>query len=234
MLGASADWHLGASGMDYDGLLRDVNFISTLSNTKFILGGDNRNNIIQPSKMGSSHNQMPINLQNAAFYMIIKELQQHILAIGTGNHNFWTTFASGEDWDSELAHRLHLVYLKHRAYINLIVGEMAYPVLWMHKSRFNSSANLTNAGKKNQQMYYPNARIIITEHTHISDFEQYDYNKRSCVAMIPGSYNVRDDYAEMNGYGAPIPRNPCVILYPHEDKILPFASMYDGAKYVKE
>ncbi len=228
----TSDWQLGQFGVDYDAFESDMNFIDKNGNLKCIIGGDGYQNIIQTSKMGSSHNQTPISVQKGLYVLTLKKLIGSILAIKTGNHNYWTTMAEGEDWDGELAKKLKLIYLKHYALIHLKVGEMVYPILIMHQSRFNSSFNLTHTCLQNQRMYFPQARIVVVEHRHQAAIEQYRYDNKECVAIRPGTYAVYDDFAQQYGFYGSHVCNPTVVLYPHEDRLVGFKDMREAAIYL--
>jgi len=56
----SSDWQLGQFGVDYDAFEKDMNFIQKEPGLYINIGGDSIQNIIQATKMGSSHNQIPI------------------------------------------------------------------------------------------------------------------------------------------------------------------------------
>uniref|UniRef100_A0A6M3KY60 Uncharacterized protein n=1 Tax=viral metagenome TaxID=1070528 RepID=A0A6M3KY60_9ZZZZ len=228
----TSDWQLGQFGVDYDAFLDDMNFIGEHANLKCIIGGDGYQNIIQTSKMGSSHNQTPISVQKGLYVLTLEKLIDRILAIKTGNHNYWTAMAEGEDWDGELAKRLNLIYLKHYAMIHLKVGDMVYPILTMHQSRFNSSFNLTHTCLQNQRMYFPEARIVVVEHHHQAAIEQYRYAEKECVAIRPGTYAVYDDFAQQYGFFGSHVANPLVVLFPDRDKIVGFKDMRDGVTYM--
>ena len=228
----TSDWQLGQFGVDYDAFERDMNFIAENDNFKCIIGGDGYQNIIQTSKMGSSHNQTPISVQKGLFVLTLEKLADSIIAMKTGNHNYWTTVLSGEDWDAELARRLKLVYLKHYAVIHLKVGELVYPILTMHQARFNSSFNLTHPCRQNQRMYFPQARIVVVEHHHQASLESYMYNGKECIAIRPGTYAVWDDFAQQYGFFGSHVCNPTTVLYPHEDKLVGFKDMRDARTYL--
>ena len=229
----TADWHLGMFGVDYMSFEKDVGLMASEPGLKCLIGGDGYHNIIQPSKMGSGHDQTPISVQKGLYVLALKELIDKILAIRTGNHNYWTTLAEGEDWDGELARRLKLVYLKHYARIYLKVGKMVYPILAMHKSRYNSVFNLTHNCKQNQRLHFPDARIVIAEHTHVAAMEEYQYNGKECIAIRPGTYAVYDDYAQQNCYFGSHVCNPTVILYPNEDRLVGFKDMHEAVVYLR-
>jgi len=229
----SADWHLGAPGIDYDSFEKDMSFIPKQKGMKINIGGDGYQNIIQTSKIGSSMNQTPICVQKGLYVLTLKKLLESIFAISTGNHNYWTTLMTGEDWDAELANRLHLVYLKHFCRINLVVGKQLYPLIRMHQSRYNSIYNLTHTCKQNQRLHFPDARVVVAEHRHVAAIEQYRYNDKECIAIRPGTYAVYDDYALQNGYFGAHVCNPTVVFYPNEDKLVGFKDMRDAAIYLK-
>jgi hypothetical protein len=229
----TADWHLGAFGVDYKSFKADVGLWESEPGVYVAAGGDGYHNIIQASKVGSSHNQAPISVQKGLYVLTLKKLINKILYISTGNHNYWTALADGEDWDKELSNRLKLVYTKHFARINLKVGNMVYPILRLHKGRFNSSFNLTHSAKQYQRMYYPEARIIVVEHQHLGAIEQYRYNDNECVAIRTGTYDVYDDYAQQNGFFGSHVCNPTVVLYPDEDRVIGFKDMREAVIYLR-
>lgn len=229
----TADWQLGMFGVDYSSFQEDIEAIRVEDGLYCEIGGDGYQNIIQPSKTGSGHNQTPISVQKGLYVLTLKRLKESIKVVRTGNHNYWTTLAEGEDWDGELAKRFKLAYLKHIARIYWKVGNMIYPELALHKGRFSSSFNLTHVCKQYQRLYFPTARIIIVEHQHVSAMEQYRYNDQECVAIRPGTYAIYDDHAQQNGYFGAHVANPTVIMYPNEDRLVGFKDMREAIIYLR-
>ena len=229
----TADWQLGQPGLDYDSFKRDVQTWRKTDGLWVCPGGDGYENIIQPSKVGSGHNQGPICVQKALYVLTLKELAHRIAFIGTGNHNYWTTLMDGEDWDAELAQRIKLIYTKHGARIYLKVGKITYPILRMHKGRFNSSFNLTHTCKQYQRVHFPESRIIVVEHQHVGAVEQYRYNEAECCAIRTGTYATYDDFALSNGFYGNHVCNPTVVLYPDRDHMVPFKTHQDALLYLK-
>ena len=228
-----ADEHVGAFGVDLESLKRDWITVKEEPGLYQFQGGDGYHNIIQASKVGSSHNQAPISVQKAVYVNMLKENKEKILCIGVGQHNYWTALLEGEDWDAELARRLKLVYTKHYAKIILKVGSLIYAILRMHKSQFNSQFNLTHTCKQNQRLHCPDARIIVAEDKHEATLEQYRYNDQECVAIRTGTYAVYDNYAQQNGFFGSHVCNPTVVLYPKQDKIVGFKDMHDAIIYLR-
>jgi len=229
----TADWHLGMFGCDYDSFQADMELIETELGLQAYIGGDAYQNIIEAGKVGSSHNQVPISVQKGLYVLTLKKLKEKILCIGTGNHNYWTALAEGEDWDKELANRLKLVYTKHGGIVNLKVGNMLYPILRLHKGRFGSSFNLTHSPKQNQRLNFPITRVVVVEHQHIAAIEQYRYNESECVAIRTGTYGVYDDFAQQHGFFGAHVANPTVILYPNEDRLVAFKDLREAVVYLR-
>jgi len=229
----TADWHLGMFGVDLASFQNDVYYIRDEPLLKVNIGGDGYHNIIQASKVGSGHNQTPISVQRGLYVLTLEELQNSIDTVRTGNHNYWEVLLTGEDWDREITRKIKLLYLKHYAVVYYKVGKMVYPWLMMHKSRYNSSFNLTHNCKQNQRMHFPKARVVVAEHQHIAAVEQYQYDGKECIAIRPGTYAVYDDYAQQNGYFGAHVCNPAVVMFPNEDKLVGFKDMRDAVTYVK-
>lgn len=235
----TSDWQLGQFGVDYDSFQNDIKTVVNEPGLYCAVGGDGYQNIIQASKIGSAHNQIPICVQKALYVMALQEIIKKLLFIGTGNHNYWSALAEGEDWDAELARRLQkemghvVVYTKHFAKVIFRIGNIVYPIVRMHKSRFQSSFNLTHTCKQNQRMYFPDARIVVAEDKHVGDTEQYRYNDQECLAIRTGTYAVYDDYAQQNGFFGSHVCNPTVVLYPNEDRLVGFKDMREAIIYLR-
>jgi len=228
-----ADEHIGAFGVDLPALKRDWSIVKEEPGLYSFQGGDGYHNIIQASKVGSSHNQAPISVQKAVYVNMLRDNKEKILCMGVGQHNYWTALLEGEDWDAELAQRLKIVYTKHGARINLKVGNIVYPILRLHKTQFNSAFNLTHTCKQYQRLHFPEARIIVAEDRHVADIEQYRYNEEECVAIRTGTYAVYDDWAQQGGYYGAHVCNPTVVLFPREDKLVGFKNMDDAIIYLQ-
>ena len=85
-----ADWQLGQPGVDYDRFKDDIGRIREEEGLFCEVGGDGYQNLIQPSKIGSSHNQIPIAPQRGLFVLTLQELKGNLKVLRTGNHNWWS------------------------------------------------------------------------------------------------------------------------------------------------
>ncbi len=229
----SADDHLGQFGCDYDSWLTDHKAIGSEPGLYINKGGDILNNIIQASKVGSSHNQAPIAIQKSVASLLFKMLEEKIGVVESGNHVDWDALLTGEDWLGEKLRHLKLAYIKDGATIYYHVGDKTYIHYMRHKGRFNSSFNLTHVCKQYQRLYCPQARIVSFEHHHVASIEQYNYDGKECVAFRPGTYGVYDDFARQNGFLGAHVCNPTIILFPDKDKLIGFKDMYDAIVYLR-
>ena len=229
----SADWQLGQHGVDYDSFQRDMLIIQKEPGLYADIGGDAIQNMIQASKMGSSHNQTPISVQLGLFSLTLKMLAAKVNTLKTGNHNYWTTSLTGEDWLGEKARHYRLIYTKHGARINMEVGDQTYPYMAKHVGRFNSSFNLTHSNKQEQRLNYPWARFTVFEHQHMAAMEQYRYDGRECIAFRTGTYATYDDYAQQWGFYGQHVCNPMVVMFPNEDRVVGFKDMRDGIDFLR-
>ncbi len=229
----SADWHLGQFGVDYDSFQKDINSICDEPGVYIDIGGDAWQNIIQASKIGSSHNQTPIPVQLGLTALTFKKLGIKINTVRTGNHSHWSTSLTGEDWLGEKARRYHLVYTKHGARVNLVVGKQTYSYMARHIGRYNSSFNLTHSNKQEQRLNYPWARFTVLEHQHLAAIEEYRYDNKECVAIRTGTYATYDDYAQQWGFYGQSVSNPTLVLFPNKDRIVGFKDMYDAIDFLR-
>jgi len=230
---SSADWQLGQPGVDYDSFQSDMEFIRDEPGFRVDIGGDAWENIIQASKVGSSHNQIPIAPQVGLYSQTLKMLQPKINTVKTGNHQYWTVSLTGEDWLKEKTREMRLVYTKHGARINLWVGDILYPYASRHIPRFNSVFNPTHSNKQHQRLDFPWARFTVFEHHHVASVEQYRYNGMECAAIRTGTYAIYDDRAQQFGFFGAHVCNPTIVLFPKEDKLVAFKDMRDAAEYLR-
>jgi len=231
----SADWQLGQFGVDYDSFKTDMETIISEPGLYCDVGGDAWQNIIQASKIGSSHNQTPIPVQLALTSITLKMLKKakKLNTLRTGNHSHWSTSLTGEDWLGETSKRMNLIYTKHGARVNLKVGTQDYPYMARHVGRFNSSFNPTHSNKQEQRLNYPWARFTAFEHHHVASMEQYRYDDKECVAIRTGTYAIYDDHAQQWGYYGAHVCNPTVVLFPDKDRLVGFKDMYDAIDFLR-
>lgn len=228
----TADWHLGSPGVDIDSFDKDMKTILYTDDIYCYIGGDAVENLIEPSKIGSSHNQMPIVSQKALLTRTLEMLLPKIIALGTGNHSYWSALATGDDDLAKLAKQLKILYTGHGGLLNLKIGDIIYKVFRVHKSRFSSTLNPTHGVKQLWRTGEYDFDIGVCEHQHLVACEVFYGHGEEKLALRTGSYKIYDDYAMRNGFFGVRPENPTVVLYPSKKKMVGFLHMEEAIEFL--
>lgn len=219
----TADWHLG-EGTDWNAFDADINTIRDTDGLFAYAGGDLKENIMQPSKMGSSFTQDRLVVQNALMFRTLEKIQSKIVALGSGNHD-WEKLLTGADTVASLARSLKVVYTDVGGLFKLKVGNQEYKIFRTHKYRFNSSLNLCHTAKQCWRFGEFDADIVVVEHQHQAAVEPFNGHGVERIAVRTGTYKIYDDYARKHGFYSLKVNNPTVILFPDKRKIIPFLHM---------
>jgi len=228
----TADWHLGSLGVDYNQFDIDINLIENTPRVFTYIGGDMRENIIEPAKIGSSHNQQPIIRQSALFIRTLEKIKKKVIAVGAGTHD-WDILLSGFDTIKQLCEDLKVVYTDMGGLMNLRVGEQEYKIFRSHHYKFQSVLNLTHAAKQCWRLGEYDADMVCLEHRHVAAVEPFYGHGLERIAIRTGTYKTKDTYARTYGFYGLRVGNPTIILYPHERKMVPFLHMHDALAFLK-
>ena len=230
----TADWHLGSEGVDYESFDRDKKFMSETDNLYVYIGGDGTDNFIQASKISTSlHNQQPMLVQKALFKRTVEELKNKIVALGTGNHEWWSTDLTGVDDIKELTKNMGILYTQHGGMLKLTVGNIEYMIYRHHKYAYNSNFNLTHTVKRMWEFAPGDFDVGVVEHRHVASIEPFARHGQEKWGIRTGSYKVYDEYALQKGFYGVEVANPAVVLYPDEKRIVGFKYMEDAVKYLR-
>jgi len=226
----TADWHLGAPGVDYDAFDRMRNLVIQTDGLYAYIGGDGTERFIKAPSVprGAGIEQQPITIQRLLFIRALEGMIGKVVAFGTGNHELWMKVATGYDDLAEIARQLKFVYTGPGGLLNLTVGKQIYRIFRSHKFRFSSALNLTHAAKQCWRLGAYDADIIVIEHRHEAAIETFTGHGQERIAIRTGTFLVFDDYARRMGfYGAEV-GNPTVILFPEERKMIAFKHLEDA------
>ncbi len=229
----TADWHLGAKGLDIEGFESDM---SLLEETRglFCIGlgdyKDNQNALVHPT--GVQEQDFPSNIQD----MLVKAWMERIapLVVVRGCH---------DDWDKQLSSRDFVEYicqdinpkpynLWHGGRVNITVGDETYTMLARHKIPNESNLNTENAFRR----WYDRVGKVDTlcaAHKH-DPFVKVMHRQGNIVTYIrSGSYKKYDEYGQkLAGYEG-TRACPVVVLFPNEHRVVPFEQLRDGVAFLK-
>ena len=203
MLGA--DWHFGGLDVDYVSLKKHVEFLFNTPNFYLITAGDDINLMTMMNRNVSARAEAMTPEEQVAYLeafinKCVKE--EKILACGWGNHDDeWMEKNAGFSIVKYLT-KNKVPYFEAQAYINLKVGSQYYPIMFTHKTRFNSYMNPVHGNKRMQQMQtelfgteVKPARIILTAHTHNPYYAVEGCLPEDRVILVKtGTFKTKDLY----------------------------------------
>lgn len=231
----TGDWHVGGLYTAHKEMIEDFKAISETDGLYNITMGDYADNYNSGSHKGGMFEQ----IENPD---VQKELIEHLfknylgdsnLAVLKGNHDYWETRETSEDFVKHIARMIGSPYLWYGGEINLRLGDQVYRVIARHTYMGNSALNTTNS----QRRLFDETQgdVIALGHLHYNEVHSKSKAGKDTVWIRTGTYKRTDDYTQwvVGGSGKGDIRQPMVILYPKEKKILDFRDMYDGIKYLK-
>ena len=228
----SSDWHLGSVATNYDEFMRHIDKVLETPNLYMVTVGDEIDNFYRFGTLRPIFDQiMPPELQMDMLRGILKELasQKKILAACWGNHTSeFAERAMGFDVMSQLVAN-KVPYLGTKGIINLKIGDQTYDNLVTHKSRYSSFLNRLHGNKREFQLTHP-ARVVVTAHTHVPDFETYYHYGVQNFLIKCGTFKI-DDIHSMRYYGRGVMGTPTLVYHPGHDHIVPFSRCEDALLY---
>lgn len=228
-----SDFHLGSEGCDYESFDNDLKFIEETEGLFTFVGGDSIDGMIL-TDMNAGLNQTPIMIQKRLIREVLKRVKNKIIALGTGNHNFWTQNVAGFDDLADLAKELNILYTGLGGMLKLTVGNITYDIFRTHKYPGSLNANNLTLSVKNLWKNGTHDHDVgVIEHGHQSAIEEWTAHNKKRVAVRTGTYKILDLYALGKGFYGSQVKNPTIIFYPNIKKMVAFNDMYDSITYLR-
>jgi hypothetical protein len=231
----TGDWHLGAAGVLYGQLRRDMEVIADTPGLYAIGLGDYKENVKPQMKPG---NALYANIMNEPGLQSRMALHRAEIArgkwlvIADGNHDAWDYSVAGISSTPQLAQHLGVPFFGEGG--GTVFVEMAgvrYAIGVKHNNTGNSRLNTTNAQRRafDEWPNWENIDVICLAHFHFNDLQKVPRKGGACVYLRSGTYKAafspggitRDGYAAKFGY-TPEYGVPIVILLPYERRVIPF------------
>ena len=200
----TADWHLPDTGVDYELLERDIQFVATTPGVFVGNAGDVVNNwVIGKLQRQLMFEKFTIDDQWAMVKYVLGLLpKEKQLWMVSGNHDDWTLLASGVDYLAEIAQR-HLprkAYARGDLRAEVHVGKALFKFRVRHKWRGKSIYNATHGIEQSLRLDGSTYDIGVGAHTHVSALaREFTYEGGTKLALQCGSYKQVDDYAKVLG-----------------------------------
>jgi hypothetical protein len=195
-----ADLHIGAMGTNMNEVKNHLSFIKETP-AYTVLCGD-LGDMFSPTKHpeGMMGDAIPPDEQLVTLQAFFKEFQDKILgSVQDPSHMDWVRQVSGIEPQRWISQDLNIPLLRSGGIMNLQVNDQVYKILLFHKiGRFNSSLNITNAGKRMLDMH-ADADVVISGHTHIGAYEKLVKRGGTPIVLNLGTFKTEDDFGTRNG-----------------------------------
>jgi hypothetical protein len=229
-----ADLHLGATGVQYEKLLHDLEIITSTKGMYSVCIGDWLNNFIFAKLMVASWGDVRPKYQWVLCRLVIQALAKTLIQINPGNHEHWTAKVSDIDEFQDIAEKANVLYSgnKKLGKVTVKFNNLDYKGVFRHKPIGSSRIN-PMLGAKNIYRDLTSYDFCITAHTHTFGIEHFYKHEQIRVAMNCGSYKTDDAFADECGFPDAIPKMPVIILMPDKREMLTFENIETAAMILK-
>lgn len=214
-----ADQHIGSQGTDHKRAREDAELVARTDGLFAILGGDTYDNHIK-HLAAIINSKSPPTDQIKMFLYYIGLFKHKILAIISGNHEWWTKQFAGIDVLKMFMEQERISYSAHEFKLTLTLSTQQYRILVKHKTRFNSAFNVTHTIKQHWRLGDWDFDIGFRGDEHQASIEPFQAHGRQHWAARGGTYQLISEHADLRGHTRPpLPLCPTFILYPREHRI---------------
>ena len=229
----TGDWHVGGLYTAHKEMLKDFKTMRDTDGLYNITMGDYADNYNSGSHKGGIFEQIenPDVQKDLVEHFFTKYLGEKNLAVIKGNHDQWEVRETSEDFVKYIARKIESPYLWYGGKIYLKLGEVTYEIVARHNYRGNSALNTTNS----QRRLFDETQgdIIALAHLHYNESHAKTKAGKDTVWIRSGTYKITDDYTQWAVGAKGDIRQPMVILFPNQKKIIDFRDMYDGIPYLQ-
>jgi hypothetical protein len=232
----TADWHVGAAGTDLRLLRDDVAAMESTDGLYTIANGDYKDNqSTGPHKnKGGAHDQVEgPSTSELIVFRFMERLQERMLAVTTGCHDYWDVQQAGVDFAGKCAEKSQAVNLWHGGLLKLHLGGELYTSRIAHKWPGESNLNTMNTFRRQFDME-GFADIFYRAHLHFPEFHDMMRCGKRALGVRCGSYKIIDEHGQRLAHYKGAPGNPLLILYPDRHYMEVHMDFREGIKRLKQ
>lgn len=211
-----ADIHAGGTGVDYPRLFSELELINSTPGLFVATVGDMVDNYIL-TKLAFVQRDNPLSIGDewAITRRVLNLIApRHVLAVG-GNHDAWTTIASGVDYFGAVLSAVspETLYDTDDSRVTIKIGDRRWPGRLRHKWSGHSIYNPTH-GIERGFLFDHDFAWGVGAHTHVSGLARtFNASGENGLAVLCGTYKRIDDYARVGGFPKPNRSTAVVILF---------------------
>jgi len=212
-----SDIHAGGKA-DYEAIERDINIITTTEGMYAGNLGDDTDNFIS-SKLQWIQKAQPttFDMETRFLEWMFKKLSGNILFWVSGNHNNWTSKASGIDFIREGLMGTKCLYDSAQIFFTLKWGDNEQRWLARHKWKHSSIFNATHGIEVGWERVGLNFDVGCAGHTHIATLcRPFIKEGKKRFAILMGTYKIRDNFGRECGYASSVGLGSGAFVY-HPD-----------------
>jgi hypothetical protein len=227
----SGDWHIGASGVDYESLEKHIDIIANTDGMYFIGAGDYIDNAI--IHRGSDHESiMRPGMQAKAAMEILDRIGDKVIALVRGCHEDFSKKVDDRDYLEQFCELTDSVNLWHGGDITIKAGSQSYLWRCRHKYKFQSALNLENAMRRINEIKGP-CDVAAEAHYHDGYIMDRHLMGEFRIMMRSGSFKVWDEFGQkLAGYKGHI-MMPTVIMFPDKRVLIPIRDLQTASKILE-
>ncbi len=232
-----SDTHIGAIGTDYDLFESFTDYILKTPEIYIALIGDLGDNFVNFRNMLAVHQQiMSPEEQDEFLEAWIKEIKHKVLFSTWGNHEEFEERATGRNVIKRIL-KHNVIYMNGIGKIKLTLkngkSNIDYEIAATHKTRYNSSYNITHGLKQLARFDIPSQDIYIGGDTHHPAKETTFFQGKEQIFLKMGTLKVNDGYAKRYFSYLTSSAMPCVALSTKEKQITDFWTMQQALEFCK-
>jgi hypothetical protein len=211
------DQHIGNAGTDIKRMFDEQDAILATPASYVVQMGDVVDNFIIGYLMRENAKpSTPVQEQWRLAQHYLDRWERRLVAVNSGNHDFWTARLSGIDYARDIAPR-HALYDADSLRFTVEVGAAKYRVWTRHKWRGSSIYNPTHGAERASRFDASDHDVYVGAHNHTGSVaREFILNGSRKIAIQTGSYKIFDDWAAAEGFPAHDSSTSCALIL-HED-----------------